>query len=163
MDRTRVAALFFLSVLLAGCASVELPAWSPESAGAAARPASRVRSVLPADTLPPATSWTEYRLRAADRINRANPDRLFSGALPAVQQAIPVLRILLTADGDVRDVEVVRQPGQSPETVQIAIDAIHRAAPYGVTRQLTGPAEFTETFLFNQELKFRLRSTVEGR
>ncbi|MFT4192351.1 MAG: hypothetical protein QM617_12600, partial [Comamonas sp.] len=118
---------------------------------------------LPPDTLPPARNWTEYRLRAADRINRANPEKLYGGALPSVFQAIPVLRVVLTPTGEVSRVDVAREPGQSPETVQIATEAIYRAAPFGPTAQLPGPAQFTETFLFDAQLKFRLRTTVEGR
>lgn len=158
------------ALALAGCSTVQLPAWDPDGAQAQSAPgpavsaaAPAVASVLPPDNLPPARNWTEYRLRAADRINRANPSLVYPGALPSVFQAIPVLRVQLTADGQVSRVEVAREPGQSPETVKIATDAIYRAAPFGPTSQLPAPAQFTETFLFNEQLRFRLRTTVEGR
>ncbi|MEJ2803913.1 hypothetical protein WAE61_18670 [Comamonadaceae bacterium PP-2] len=184
MKRALAVSVPVLLVLLAGCSTVELPAWSPDgqpaagtaaaaapeaprtlSAGAVVTPGDGVSrsATLPPDNQPPARNWTEYRLRAADRINRANPQGLYDGDLPSVFQAIPVLRVHLTADGDVSRVDVAREPGQSPETVQIATDAIYRAAPFGSTAQLPQPAQFTETFLFNSQLKFRLRTTVEGR
>ncbi|KAF1023731.1 MAG: hypothetical protein GAK30_00395 [Paracidovorax wautersii] len=159
------------ALALAGCSTVALPTWDPD--GAQAQPATppataaglapAVAGVLPPDNLPPARNWTEYRLRAAERINRANPSLVYPGALPSVFQAIPVLRVQLTADGQVSRVEVAREPGQSPETVKIATDAVYRAAPFGPTSQLPAPAQFTETFLFNEQLRFRLRTTVEGR
>ena len=170
MKCSAIAALVSISALLAGCSSVELPAWNPEAqgvnastgTGAQSGASTRVQRVLPPDNQAPASNWREYRQRAADRINRANPNLLYAGSLPSVFQAIPVLRVELTEDGSVRRIDVAREPTQSPETVQIAIDAIYRAAPFGPTRQLSAPVEFTETFLFNQDLKFRLRTTVEG-
>lgn len=174
MNHPVIASVMAACAALAGCSTVALPAWDPDGApppstaapaapGQAGALAPAARATLAPDSLPAARNWTEYRLRAADRINRANPELLYAGALPSVFQAIPVLRVHLTPEGGVSRVDVAREPGQSPETIRIATDAIHRAAPFGPTAQLPGPAQFTETFLFNEQLKFRLRTTVEGR
>ena len=60
----------------------------------------------------------------------ANPDRTYLGPAPDPLLAIPVLEIELNADGSVRRIEVLRPPRQAPDTVQIAADAVRRAAPF---------------------------------
>ena len=67
----------------------------------------------------------------------------------------------LNADGSVRRVDVLRPPRQAPDTVQLAIDAVKRAAPFGDVSRLPRPWKFTETFLFNDERKFKPRSMDE--
>ena len=41
--------------------------------------------------------------------------------------------------------------------MQIAIDALHRAAPFGNVSRLSRPWKFVQTFLFNDERKFKPR------
>lgn len=101
------------------------------------------------------------RKQAARRLIAANPDRSYLGAVPAVLLAIPVLEVELRSDGSVRRVNVLRKPGQAPETLQMAIDAIHRAAPFGDVSRLPEPRKFNETFLFNNDRRFKPR-TLDG-
>ena len=42
--------------------------------------------------------------------------------------------------------------------MQIAIDAVRRAAPFGDVSRLPKPWKFTETFLFNDDRKFKPRT-----
>jgi len=67
------------------------------------------------------------------------------------------LRVDLTADGRVRRVLVLREPRQAKDTVQLAIDAVHRAAPYGDLSRLPEPRSFVETFLFDDARRFKPR------
>jgi hypothetical protein len=78
--------------------------------------------------------------------------------VPDVLLAIPVLEIELNADGSVRRIEVLRKPGQAPDTVKLAVDAVRRAAPFGDVSRLPRPWKFAETFLFNDERKFKPRT-----
>ena len=70
-------------------------------------------------------------------------------------EAIPVLSIELNADGSVRKIDVLRYPSQARETVDIAIQAIRKAAPFGDVSRLPKPWKFNETFLFNAQHKFK--------
>ena len=88
----------------------------------------------------------------------ANPHITYGGAVPDPLLAIPVLEIELNADGSVRNIEVMRMPTQARETVQIAIDAVRRAAPFGDVSRLPKPWKFSETFLFNDDRKFKPRT-----
>ena len=78
--------------------------------------------------------------------------------MPEPLLAIPVLEIELDADGGVRHVSVQRRPSQAPETVQLAIDAVHRAAPFGSVAHLPRPWKFSEVFLFRDDRRFKPRS-----
>jgi hypothetical protein len=143
---------------------------SPPSTGAAA-PAQRASvagtapaaaAVRPGPAAGPARDWTEYRLRAARRIAAASGAETFGGPLPDPLQSIPVLQVHLDRDGHVARIEVLRTPRQSPQTVQMAMRAIQRAAPFEPPAHLPRPWIFAETFLYNDDLKFQLRTLVEA-
>jgi hypothetical protein len=103
-------------------------------------------------------NWAEVRRQAALRMVAANPNGTYVGAVPDILLAIPVLEIQLNGDGSVRRIDVLRRPRAAPETVQLAIDAVHRGAPYGDVSKLPKPWHFTETFLFNDARKFKPRT-----
>lgn len=100
-------------------------------------------------------NWAEARRQAAERLVAANPDGIYMGKPPGMLLAIPVMSIELNADGSVRHVSVMRHPSQAKDTVQLAIQAIHRAAPYGDVSKLPKPWKFNETFLFKEDRKFK--------
>ncbi len=106
---------------------------------------------------PPRTSrnWAELRRQAAERLVAANPDGSYMGKPPFMLLAIPVMTIELNADGSVRHISVMRHPSQAKDTVQLAIQAIQRAAPYGDVSKLPKPWKFNETFLFKEDRKFK--------
>ncbi|WP_156421918.1 hypothetical protein [Paucibacter sp. KCTC 42545] len=118
-------------------------------------------SAKPSVSLPPPKAVRkpdDLRLQAAQRLVAANPERSYMGLVPDILLAIPVLEVELNQDGSVKRVNVLRKPGQAPETVQLAIEAIHRAAPFGNVAAMPKPWKFTETFLFNDERRFKPRT-----
>ncbi|HEY1102591.1 MAG TPA: hypothetical protein VGE70_04120 [Burkholderiaceae bacterium] len=110
----------------------------------------------------PARSWEDYRLRAARRIVQNNDGATFSGSLPDRLRSIPVLQVQLRRDGSVRSIVVLRTPKSSPETVKMAMAAIRRAEPFEPVGNLPQPWQFNETFLYNDRLKFQLRTLAES-
>jgi hypothetical protein len=100
----------------------------------------------------------DVRLQAARRLVAANPSGTYTGTVPDVLLAIPVLEVELNADGSIRRIDVLRKPGQAPDTLQLAIDAMRRAAPFGDVSRLPRPWKFSETFLFNDDRKFKPRT-----
>jgi len=148
IEARRIAAMT-LVVLLAGCGSLFTPAPPPPPPGA------------PVVKLPDpnsARNWSELRLQAARRIVSANPTLTFTGVPQDPLLAIPVLEIELNADGSIRRIEVLREPRQARDTTQIAIDAVRRAAPFGDVSRLPRPWKFSETFLFNDDRRFKPRT-----
>ncbi len=100
----------------------------------------------------------ELRVQAAQRLVEANPDLTYMGEVPSILLAIPVLEVELRYDGSIKNIHVLRRPGQAPETLQMAIDAVHRAAPFGNVSRLPEPWKFSETFLFNDQKRFKPRT-----
>lgn len=155
-----------LALSLAACTtpSPEKPAGSPapaERPGQAAGPADSASKDAKAPRMvklpPPRTSrnWAEVRHQAAERLVAANPDGSYMGKPPFMLLAIPVMTVELNADGSVRHISVMRHPSQAKDTVQLAIQAIQRAAPYGDVSKLPKPWKFNETFLFKEDRKFK--------
>lgn len=151
-----------ISAVLAGCSL--LPSGKegaatgkvPEGPAAKAEPGRsgvpRVVKLAPPDT---PRSWAHAREQAARRMVAASPDQSYTHASPPVLLAIPVLTIELNADGSVRDIDVMRYPSQARDTVQLAIQAVRRAAPFGNVSKLPRPWKFNETFLFNDQRQFK--------
>lgn len=164
-DRLQRGVRWLIGPLLAGCAAapkapppvptpsapapVVVPAPLPSPAAVAApKPAG-----LPAPK--PVRTNAELRRQAAERLVMANPDGTYMTQAPSHVLSVVVLEIEVKADGSVRRVNVLRKPRFAPETLQLAIDAIHRAAPFGDVRRMPEPWKFTETFLFEEDRRFK--------
>ena len=156
--------------LLGACATPPPPPAQPPPYRAVSKPVPPpapvvVAPILGANGLPlPKTprSAAELRYQAAQRLVAANPGRTYMGKPQEILLAIPVLEIELNADGSIKRIDVRRKPGQAPETLQIAIDAVNRAAPYGDVSHLPKPWTFMETFLFNNDRRFKPRTLDDG-
>jgi hypothetical protein len=102
--------------------------------------------------------WQPYKTQVALRIVAANPGGTYTGQVPEILLAIPVLEIELNGDGSVRRIGVLREPSQAGDTTQLAIDAVRRAAPFGDVSRLPRPWKFTEAFLFDDDRRFKPRT-----
>ena len=163
------AAIVGLALLMAGCSSsggrgsvvaplASRPVVVPERQGAVQGKAS---TAPPAVALPAPRAmrnWDDVRLQAAQRIVSANPNGTYMGEVPEALLAIPVLEIELNGDGSVRRILVLRPPRQAHDTIQIAADAVRRAAPFGDVSRLPRPWKFVETFLFDDDRRFKPRT-----
>jgi hypothetical protein len=105
-----------------------------------------------------ARNWDDFKVLAGRRMVAANPNATYTDAVPEPLLAIPVLEIELNGDGSVRRVTVQRQPSQATDTVQLAIDAVNRAGPYGDVSHLPRPWKFSEVFLFRDDRRFKPRA-----
>ena len=126
------------------------PTTVPQAPAPSARPLPPVHGAL-------YRNWDEFRLHAGRRLVQANPNGTYTGAVPEPLLAIPVLEVELNADGSVRRIVVQRQPRQAQDTVQLAIDAVQRAAPFGDISHLPRPWKFSEVFLFRDDRRFKPR------
>ena len=132
------------------------PATTVAAAGTAGQAARQGAARLPAPAA--VRNWNELRLQAAQRLVAANPEGTYLGTVPETLLAIPVLEIELNGDGSVRRILVLRPPRQAKDTVQIAAEAVRRAAPFGDVSRLPRPWKFVETFLFDDDRRFKPRT-----
>jgi hypothetical protein len=145
-------------LLLALCAAAMLSACSSRQ-----RAPSEPSMTFPpfgtgAPSAPNTRSWDAYRVELGKRLVAANPNGTYTGAVPEPLLAIPVLEIDLNRDGSVRSIRVQREPSQAGDTVQLAVDAVRRAAPFGDVSHLPQPWRVSEVFLFRDDRKFKPRS-----
>ena len=166
------AVALLLAMGAGGCSQAPDPAATPGAPAAsgtrapvagpltAAQGPAKTGAAVPTPGLPRRTApdWDGYRQQAARRIVALNPGATYDGPVPEPLLAIPVLEIELDADGSVRRIGVLRQPGQAADTVPLAMAAVRRAAPFGSVVHLPRPWKFTETFLFDDQRRFKPRS-----
>ncbi|HBZ05533.1 MAG TPA: hypothetical protein DEP03_03840 [Massilia sp.] len=109
---------------------------------------------------PPSRTLDAYKVEVAHHVMRQNLDQTFSGRLPPMLPAIVVLNITVRDDGEVEDVEVQRS--RNDNASRVAVASMRRSGKLpkpanllaGSTRRLT----FSETFLFDHQYRFQLRS-----
>lgn len=149
---------------LAGCSSPP-PPQAPAPAAALATVSAKGGAKAPSPTGPvtlaapgAVRNWNELRRQAALRMVAANPGSTYTGVPPEPLLAIPVLEVELNADGSIRKIVTLRFPREAKDTVQLAVDALHRAAPFGDVSRLPKPWRFTESFLFRDDRKFKPRT-----
>lgn len=159
----RATATGAVALVVAACSTSSSNRAPVETADAArsaphsvTEPAAGARRALPAPRS--GRNWTEVRQQAAERMVAANPEITYTGQVPDPLLAIPVLEIELNGDGSIRRIEVLREPRQAKDTLQIAVAAVRRAAPFGDVSRLPRPWKFVETFLFDDSRKFKPRT-----
>jgi hypothetical protein len=128
----------------------------PHAANAEAPLSRAAAPALPAPAA--ARDWAEFKLQAAQRLMAANPDTTYTGPVLDPLLAIPVLEMDLDREGRVRNIRIVRVPTQAEDTTQMAIEAVHRAAPYGDMSLLPKPWKWVEIFLFDEDRRFKPRT-----
>lgn len=160
-DQRLRAALVGLS-LISACASAPEPSVTEGRvvpiAGATGAPKGSPSAFRPLPAPRPVRSWTELRAQAAQRMVAANPEGSYTGAVVEPLLGVPVLEIELNGDGSVRQIVFLRHAQEARFTSKLAEDAVRRAAPFGDVSRLPKPWRFTETFLFNEERKFKPRT-----
>lgn len=156
-----------VAVLLGACApQTEAPVATapqrPEPAPPVAAPAPPPDVVAIIRPSPPPASYRtleEYRLALAQHILAANAASVAAGDLDPLLRAIVVLRFSVDARGNMRNLATVRTPEREAEGFARA--SLTRAGPLPAppTHVLkNGVLEVTETWLFNADGRFNLRT-----
>ena len=151
-SRTSAVVVFTLASLY-GCGSARnaappLARVSPPGAAAPSAPAA-VLSTLDA-----------YKTAVAQHVVAHNPAQTFTGRLPPMLPAIVVLNI--TVDRAGRVTHVVVQRSRDPDASKVALASMERSGmlppPHHLIAANVASLTFSETFLFNDDYRFQLRS-----
>jgi protein TonB len=109
-----------------------------------------------------ALTVNQYHKDFAQHLTRVNQNRIYEGAPPNPLRAIVVLEVELARDGQVTDVRSLRVPSHGQEQFKLARESVLRAAPYPKPAMTVALGKsriaLTETWLFNNEGRFQLRS-----
>lgn len=109
-----------------------------------------------------ATTLAEYRQEFARLLHAANPGLVYDGPPPNPVRGVIVMRAEVDALGEMRRLELFRGPGHAPWLEQLVAQTVRQAEPFPrpSMKLLNGARSvaFTETWLFDYEGRFRLRS-----
>jgi periplasmic protein TonB len=158
--KTRLA-IFLAAGLFAGCASrnADHPAQgSSESAHHAGG------NEFPGDAASTASSIDGYKRDLALRICHVNASKVFAGRPQALLRSVIVLRYTVDARGHLLRSEVMRS-NHDREAETTALATLRNSAPFPQPASHLlrhGKLELAETWLFNNDGRFQLRSIAEA-
>jgi len=154
----RVQALLAMLAFLSACSTVEY-----DDAGRVRKQYhSMPEASLPLPPVSTAASLSEYQREVAARLHDANRGMVFQGPPPNPVRAVIVMRTEIDVLGEARRFDVLRAPFHDP-WLETAVEQTMRNAepfPRPSMKLLRGGTSvtFTETWLFDYQGRFRLRS-----
>jgi protein TonB len=158
----RITAPTLCLILISACSNAP-----PPSRPVAVAPPPVARAAPPSATLPPLSGQRahfdnieEYKADAADQIMRCNPGHTYTHALQPMLPAIVVMNIAIDKDGLLSKASVLRS--RDSEASGVALAALKRCGrfpkPMNLMDHHRGSLEYVETFLFDDQYKFKLRT-----
>jgi protein TonB len=157
---TRFAILIAAGVL-AGCAS--RPAETPV-AQTPAKPARAEKKTEPVEAgASSARTVDGYKRDLALRISEVNAGKVYTGRPQALLRSVVVLRYVVDAQGDIVRSEIMRS-NRDRETESTAMATLRNSAPFPRPAShllKRGQLELTETWLFNNDGRFQLRTIAQ--
>ena len=157
-----VQALGALLALLSACSSVPLDS----SGRVAKRYHSMPEAALPLPPVSAAASLAEYRREVAGLLHAANRGMIFEGPPPNPVRAVIVMRAEIDVLGEARRFDQLRAPLHDPWLGMLVEQTMRNAEPFPrpSMKLLDGGSSvsFTETWLFDYQGRFRLRSLSEA-
>lgn len=161
-------ALAMAVVVVAGCESI-VP--SPSSAPAPAPVSTRGPAAVAPATAPSASpggprlaarnpALEQWKRQAAERIHAANAQQLFEGRPHHLLQGVIVVDVTVDQQGKVTRSRIVRSPGIA-RLDRMVYASLKTASPLPApppALMKTGPITYSETWLFTNDSKWRLRT-----
>ncbi|MBI3283582.1 MAG: hypothetical protein HYZ65_01845 [Burkholderiales bacterium] len=145
--------ILIASCLVAACSS-PMPE-APKSKAEARKPPPEEKVQLST-----AQSLSSYQRELAQHISQANAGKVYAERPQALLRAVIVLKYLLNADGKLLHTEIVRSNhNKGAETT--ALSSLNNAAPFvrpPAHLLRNGKLELFETWLFNDDGRFQLRT-----
>jgi protein TonB len=159
MNKRTWAACAALLALLAACAQQQTLAPSQAGQQAGWRAPTMARSTV-AGQRTAFDSVETYKSDVAQQIMRYNGAHTFSGKLPPMLPAVVVLSITVDNNGKMTKVSVQRS--RDNEASKVALASMQRTGalpkPFNLAAGPGKSLTFSETFLFNADYRFQLRT-----
>ena len=119
-------------------------------------------AVLPLEQASGATTLAEYQREVARALHAANRGMVFEGPPPSPLRAVIVMRAEVNAIGGMRRLELYRAPWHYPWLEALTRETVRQAEPLPrpPMKLMNGARSvtFTETWLFDYQGRFRLRT-----
>lgn len=150
--------------ILAGCASPTVDTPPQTAAKPPANKAPRVeRAEAPPTATSKAASLDAYKRELASHIAQLNSKRVFSGRPQALLRSVVVVRYVVDGHGRLLHSDILRS-NRDRETEATALATLRKSAPFpspGAHLMRRGQVEISETWLFNNDGRFQLRTIAE--
>ncbi|HYD60351.1 MAG TPA: hypothetical protein VEC35_08350 [Noviherbaspirillum sp.] len=157
---TRLAILIATGVL-AGCAS--RPAETPV-AHTPTKPVRAEKKTEPVEARASSARTVDgYKRDLALRISEVNAGKVYAGRPQALLRSVVVLRYVIDAQGNIVRSEIMRS-NRDRETESTAMATLRDSAPFPQPAShllKRGQLELTETWLFNNDGRFQLRTIAQ--
>ena len=108
----------------------------------------------------PAETALEYRSDGARHLYAAYGKHIHKGKMPPLLYGIAIIETEIDADGEVRNVHIVRQPAAA-EVGPWAVEMIKKASPFPAPQRM-GAVRYTEIWLVDRSGRFQLDTLTEG-
>src|SRR2546428_12480250 len=160
--KTRISlALMAAGALLSGCAGTPTDSGRPSTgATSATRPPVSGAST---GTSSSAFRFESYKTELAQHISNSNASKVYPGRPQALLRAVIVLKYFVDADGRLLHTEIVRS-NHDRAAESTALASLKSATPFPKPRShllSQGKVEISETWLFNDDGRFQLRSVAQ--
>ncbi len=155
------SALFLTAGVLAGCAT-STPDTSVERTSAKGSRAER-RAETRYESASSAGTVDGYKRDLALRIAEVNSGKIYPGRPQALLRSVVVLRYSVDAQGNLLRSEIMRS-NRDRETESTALASLRNAAPFprpASHLMRHGKLELSETWLFNNDGRFQLRTIAQ--
>ena len=153
--RSKALSAIVLATLY-GCAG------APPPSSPVASPLSIIVDPVPAavHVPPPSLTLEAYKASVARHVVERNVEHTYSGQLPPLIPAIVVVNITVDKDGQMTDLQVQRSRNRTAS--EVALASMRRSGqlprPEGLLAANTAAMTFSETFLFDRDYRFQLRT-----
>ena len=157
---TRIATLLAAGIL-AGCAS--RPAETPVARPADKATRAEKNTEMPLERASSANTLDDYKRDLALRISEANAPKVYDGRPQALLRSVIVVRYAVDSRGHLVRSEIMRS-NRDHETESTALASLRSSAPFPKPAShllRRGQLEISETWLFNNDGRFQLRTIAQ--
>lgn len=119
-------------------------------------------SALAAPAASNAETPKAYRMDAAHHIYASFPEHIYKGKLPPLVHAIVVMEVDVGADGQVRDIHMIRTPSHAPEVTAAVKQMIQSVSPLPAPMRMAGGTKYMDVWLVDKSGRFQLDTLTEG-
>lgn len=102
-----------------------------------------------------------YRQDGARHLYRIHAGHIYKGKLPPLVHAIVVTETEVDANGNVRDIKMIRVPTHAPDVTERVRRLIQQASPMPAPSRMGGTRYF-EVWLVDKSGRFQLDTLTEG-
>ena len=156
--------IFVIILPAAICAACSSPVSPPKADTPAARTETVKKILEKVETTPDGTStaatFEAYKLELAERISRVNSTNIHPDRPQALLRSVIVVRYAVDRNGKLARSEIQRS-NRDQATEAIALSTLRKAAPFPMPAEhllRNGRVEISETWLFNNDGRFQLRT-----